>query len=81
MNCVIHIHPTVVNCKQKVVTVKQLSFQVHLFPRKLSSYSWKMLVGKVFSQEATAVIQLRDDEHLNRGSGAMDGEKRHISYP
>lgn len=31
------------------------------------SYSWNMLVGKDASQEAMAVIQLRDDGCLNQG--------------
>lgn len=40
-----------------------------------------MIVGKDVSQEAMAVIQRRDAECLNQGSGNMEGEKRHISYP
>lgn len=69
MNCVIHIHPTAVNHKLKLVIVKQLSFQVHVCPQKspvlLISYSWKTIVGKVVHQEAIAVTQLRDDGCLN----------------
>lgn len=37
-----------------------------------------MIIGKVVSQEAIAVIQLRDDECLNQDNGVMDGEKRHF---